>query len=1271
MDDPSQFIIDDIYSAIYCFGSLNDDNRNALAEALFDLGNHGMLMITETNPEYVSPQMKNSVIILFYFIMVLSQKAETVTAASEVGCGTVQVQQKSNDDDDDDEKVVVTKTKKNGNVNTQWNEWRFQYLQFVNKIATLDQSLLFTMGIVPEQFLSLAWSLALKIFEASYLSINDTMKKLCVDIIANCVTVFASTSGSLPALTTAIIDAIVRSEHMAVNAAAIVVNSKCTVVANEIMLDISNWNMGAISSTGAKNIGIFIETIAELNPSLMTTYMPVIKHQVDSSAHQVRSSLLRAIGSVISYVHRIHNETADHLESVVKNEDTPATDTSESDDAQPKPLNKLTLARVRDSLIDLLVERTHDTSHFTRAAGLKVWQSLVDTHSLPVFTVSTAVDVAIDRIKDKSINVRKNAVNTLVSLIDNNPFSGSLDTAIFEQRATELDALFKERVEQLRATSAKEDKDDVTEVTNTAGDVAIIDPFLESPDVIEDTQIQSIKVRQEHCKCALKFIHALTNSVQSIEALLHSTNTSDVVAALKFITRAVAFNIKGSGMALSNAFSLVWHTEAAIVNEIVTAFFKVYITDGSEEDVKLSPHEISGNLIQVTNRCKESIVSLEKIIGELIKKEMVDPYAIVTSLWKTLEHLGTTDTVASDNGQITKGATIHVIAIIAKYYPNIITPSKVRIISQICFNKEAMQENNTYTMRSGAQCLLACPSYFNCNDHEMKEAYNVAVTGLRDIIIGTYCGENEEITRGWLSVCEECMHAVFHIHPCPDKILGSVIAPVYESLGLSSDACSPTVLCSNVRLARFLFILGQGALNAVVYTEFIANEAKKASVKKESKSNNKTTTVDSMEEEMGMIAAVDAEHDRIFTRVTEHDLIFENLLGKFHPVIAFIVANDKGNYSNLLLRETAIFALSRYMTVSSRLCETYLSLLFTVLVKEQSDAIKTSIVIALGDLAFRFPNALEPWTGHMYARLTDNSVVVRYNALMVLTHLILNDMIKVKGQVSHIVCCLCDPVDAIKDLATLFFMRLSERSNNPVYNLLGDIIASLSSATNDENTGATVVTTEKFQTIMKFLLCFVKKDKQADGLLERLVLRIGLADSLQQRRNLAFCISELSITEKGVKKMVELVKHIKDALYDGQIYDYFKISIQKAKKIKAVPASGSTQGEVKSIIEEFEQFMEAIKNGDDFVMSVATNASANDENAAASNVNEGVATAKPKKKTTKKTVKKSKKAAHSDDDDDVDAGVDDVDDEMEVVKKSTSRRRVGRSALNEITNEDD
>ena len=40
--------------------------------------------------------------------------------------------------------------------------------------------------------------------------------------------------------------------------------------------------------------------------------------------------------------------------------------------------------------------------------------------------------------------------------------------------------------------------------------------------------------------------------------------------------------------------------------------------------------------------------------------------------------------------------------------------------------------------------------------------------------------------------------------------------------------------------------------------------------------------------------------------------------------------------------------------------------------------------------------------------------------------------------------CLCDPSEPIRDLAHLFFNKLAERSNNPIYNLLGDIIATLS-----------------------------------------------------------------------------------------------------------------------------------------------------------------------------------------------------------------------------------
>ena len=57
--------------------------------------------------------------------------------------------------------------------------------------------------------------------------------------------------------------------------------------------------------------------------------------------------------------------------------------------------------------------------------------------------------------------------------------------------------------------------------------------------------------------------------------------------------------------------------------------------------------------------------------------------------------------------------------------------------------------------------------------------------------------------------------------------------------------------------------------------------------------------------------------------------------------------------------------------------------------------VRSNAIIVLTDMAARFPNLIEPWTPHLYARLRDNSITVRKNTVAVLTHLILHDMVKV------------------------------------------------------------------------------------------------------------------------------------------------------------------------------------------------------------------------------------------------------------------------------------
>ena len=397
--------------------------------------------------------------------------------------------------------------------------------------------------------------------------------------------------------------------------------------------------------------------------------------------------------------------------------------------------------------------------------------------------------------------------------------------------------------------------------------------------------------------------------------------------------------------------------------------------------------------------------------------------------------------------------------------------------------------------------------------------------------------------------------------------------------------------------------------------------------------------------------------------------------------MAYIVANEDDMFTDVILRETALLALCRYMSVSYELCEKYLPLLFTALDKEVCPKARTTVLIGLGDLAFRFPNALEPWTSHLYSRLNDRHTGVRYNTLTVLTHLILNDMIKVKGQVSHVVLCLNDDCDKIKDLAITFFTKLSERSNNPVYNLLGDIIATLSrdavivstdaaktdmtttskrskkgvnededddeetaedtvaavEVTNTTNTMNTTIDTSfatalagsdsmihvaelseaiinipankylnkvEFQKVMSFMLSFVKKDIQANSLLDRLLVRLSMATSQAQKQKLSYCISQLKINEKGVKKIVEAFKVIKEALYDPEIREHLVMTVRSVKRtinvrghhqsedtqegggsadVMAATAAGgssstsaSTAAETKNILLEFETLLDEL-----------------------------------------------------------------------------------------------
>ncbi len=88
--------------------------------------------------------------------------------------------------------------------------------------------------------------------------------------------------------------------------------------------------------------------------------------------------------------------------------------------------------------------------------------------------------------------------------------------------------------------------------------------------------------------------------------------------------------------------------------------------------------------------------------------------------------------------------------------------------------------------------------------------------------------------------------------------------------------------------------------------------------------------------------------------------------------------------------------------------------------------------------------SLTPWSTHLFERLHDDAVSVRKSSLMVISHMILNGVLKGRGQMAPVAACLEDAERKVADLANLFFHELSKRAGNPIYNLLPDTISQLS-----------------------------------------------------------------------------------------------------------------------------------------------------------------------------------------------------------------------------------
>lgn len=78
---------------------------------------------------------------------------------------------------------------------------------------------------------------------------------------------------------------------------------------------------------------------------------------------------------------------------------------------------------LRNSMFNKLCDHAHDVNAFVRSKVLQIWYHLCQAGAIPLSRQRNVLPLVVGRLRDKSSQVRKNALQLLTAFVTSNPFA--------------------------------------------------------------------------------------------------------------------------------------------------------------------------------------------------------------------------------------------------------------------------------------------------------------------------------------------------------------------------------------------------------------------------------------------------------------------------------------------------------------------------------------------------------------------------------------------------------------------------------------------------------------------------------------------------------------------------------------------------------------------------------------------------------------------------------------------------------------------------------
>jgi len=969
-------------------------------------------------------------------------------------------------------------------------------------------------------------------------------------------------------------------------------------------------------AAGVRNVGLFLEEIANRMPKTTMRNISLLIAHLDGDAYSLRSAVVSVLGRLLI----AHKDVGAVNETTVVDQSAPLLRAKQGFlDAlveRVHDVSAFTRARVLNTwaqmaeqkaiplshwliVCDLAIGRLNDKGGLVRKAAMNLIGTMLGFNPFAPELPTAAFAESLREYEAKLKEMEPPVVEEEEEEAD-------------EEKPKTLEGIAEEEGEEIDAGDS-ENQTVVGEEADNDDDDAEVDAAPAKSTVKENAAskgeeedhhlaggVEAVRTMVAALKTALGFSMQLAQSVPIFVALLSSTTASDCVEATHVLVKLKQFGVDNSTAAARSVLKLVFSQEPQVKQAAIDACDQLYLaSDGNGSGPRFAAAKLA-NLAGTSNLGE--LASLEVCLRELARDGRLSPDgAIVQALW--------VDAADTEKSFTRRAAALDALRMCKDDSNDLsaqILSKRSDVIAQ-CLS-EAMLTAGTEKVHSGRGAAIlarsACAALALCR---AAEAAPFPVDS--DVFVGlarVLHPKSPLSGKAWFPCAEQALLAVYSLHPDPEswsaKLIKSHAQATFGGNTKSTEdnqeegdyeGAEPSVNdfsnVSGTALSRFLWILGESAVRHLVYCERLARTVRRSRIARDRVAHAAAESASQKDdsgkgEEAALAAALgqgavaeDAALDTAreyaekellgFTKKGKKSSVFGGVIAAYAPIVVQLCSNEKVVKGASVVRGAAVAALSRLMALDMEFCEMYLPLLFTRVKDERDVHARAAITVALGDLAFRFPNALEPWTEHLYGTkewgnaLRDPSSKVRQHSVTVLAHLVLNDMMKVKGHISAMARCLEDEDPRVSSVSRLFFTELAKKHGNPIYNLLPDLLSRLSSDAE--------ISEEAFERIMRRLCSFIDKEKQADSLVDKLVQRFPEAlrqTSAKPLRDISFCICQLKISEKAFKKFTEAWKMYEDCLYDAKTTQNFQSMFAKMKR-------NVKSAEFKQFIDDFDAKM--------------------------------------------------------------------------------------------------